>query len=84
MTAFDRPDRPGDDEEAFERLVGTLAHELRTPLAVIVGYAELLLLRDDEETRRAAPKAIHDAGRALLARLDELVSEAWAHGERPD
>ena len=39
-------------------MISELAHRLRTPLAVISGYAELLQIRDDEETRTEAPARI--------------------------
>ena len=35
-------------EQAKEELVATVSHELRTPLASIVGFAELLAVRDPE------------------------------------
>jgi CheY-like chemotaxis protein len=50
-----------------------LEHELRTPLAVIAGYAELLAIRDDEDTRRAAAEQILAATRRLEASLDDLL-----------
>ena len=50
-----------------------LAHELRNPLAVIVGYAELLKLRDDDQTRREAADAILQAADRLSRLLDELA-----------
>lgn len=50
-----------------------LAHELRNPLAVIVGYAELLKLRDDDQTRREAADAILQAADRLSRILDELM-----------
>lgn len=53
------------------------AHELRNPLAVISGYAELLRLRDDERTRREASERILEAvdqlSRALDSALDRLL-----------
>lgn len=52
-----------------------LAHELRNPLAVIVGYAELLKLRDDDRTRREAAEAILEAAKRLSGLLDELAEE---------
>jgi CheY-like chemotaxis protein len=54
-----------------------LAHELRNPLAVISGYAELLRLRDDERTRLEAAdrilEAVDQLSRALDAALDRFL-----------
>jgi two-component system OmpR family sensor kinase len=58
------------DEGAFSRL----AHEVRTPLAVVVGYAELLAHRDDEETRRQAPVRILEAAEVLSNVVDDLLT----------
>lgn len=50
-----------------------LAHGLKTPIAVIVGYAELLASRDDEETRREAAEQILTAARRLSREIDDLL-----------
>lgn len=59
-----------DDREALR---SALAHDLKTPLSVIVGYAELLLARDDEVTRGEAPQRILEAAERLRLELDALV-----------
>lgn len=56
-----------------------LAHELRTPLAIITGYAELLKHRDDEKTRRQAAEQIGAAAERLTNVIDELLA-AYADG----
>ena len=72
-----RPLRTRAREEEIERLldeaVADIAHTLRTPLTVIVGYAELLRTRDDETTRREAPLRIQEAAEGLLALVDERL-----------
>jgi signal transduction histidine kinase len=50
-----------------------LEHDLRAPLAVISGYAEALLLRDDDETRLEAARRIQEAVERLHALIDELL-----------
>jgi signal transduction histidine kinase len=50
-----------------------LAHKLKTPIAVIVGYAELLGRRKDEETRVAAAEQITAAALRLTAEVDSLL-----------
>lgn len=56
-----------------DRLISTLSHQLRTPLAVIIGYAELLQHREDEETRREAPVRIQEAAEELSLMIDDLL-----------
>lgn len=74
MSALERPRRPEDVDEFLERLTAELAHDLRTPLAAIVGFAELLRIRpEDDEVRREAPVLIQRAAEQLLARLDDLL-----------
>ena len=52
---------------------GQMFHELRTPLSVIVGYAELLVARGDEpELRREASARILEAAEQLSETLDAL------------
>jgi signal transduction histidine kinase len=55
-----------------------LAHDLKTPLAMIVGYAELLLARDDEKLRKEAPARILEAAERLSTALDGLLAELAA------
>jgi len=50
-----------------------LAHNLKTPIAVIAGHAELLALRDDDETRTTAATQILAAARRLTAEVDALL-----------
>ena len=54
--------------------LSSLAHELKTPLAVIVGFAELLAARDDERTRREAATRIMAASERLGNALDDLLA----------
>jgi CheY-like chemotaxis protein len=50
-----------------------LAHNLKTPIAVIAGYAELLAVRDDEETRTTAALQISAAARRLTDAVNSLL-----------
>ena len=65
-----------DIERLLDEAVADIAHRLRTPLTVIVGYAELLRTRDDETTRREAPLRIQEAAESLLAVVDETLASA--------
>jgi signal transduction histidine kinase len=59
--------------EAVAELISELGHELKTPLAVISGYAELLGARDDERTRLDASAQIHAAAERLSDAVGELL-----------
>jgi CheY-like chemotaxis protein len=50
-----------------------LAHNLKTPIAVIAGHAELLAIRDDDETRITAAGQILAAARRLTQEVDALL-----------
>ncbi len=53
------------------------AHELRTPMASVYGFSELLLSRDyDRETSREAVETIHAQSRRLIELLNELLDLA--------
>lgn len=57
-----------------DRFLSSVSHDLRTPLAVISGYAELLERRpDDERLRREAPIRIREAVERLAAVLDAIL-----------
>jgi signal transduction histidine kinase len=47
---------------------------VRSSLAAIVGYAELLRTRDDDEIRREAPEAISTAAAQLSTAVDALIA----------
>jgi CheY-like chemotaxis protein len=59
-----------------------LLHELKAPLAVISGYAQLLELRGDERTRLEAARRIREAVERLEEMFDDLVALAAPARER--
>jgi CheY-like chemotaxis protein len=61
-----------------------LAHDIMSPLAAIVGYAELLLLRDDPEVRAEAPAAILEAATSLKSAVYDLIDSAGVKQVRRD
>ncbi len=75
--------RSGELQEANARLrmAGTakneflsrMSHELRTPLAAIMGFSELLGLRDLGEKENGWAHTIHLAGEHLLTLVDEVM-----------
>jgi len=69
----------GDTQPAD--LISDLAHELRTPISAIAGFAELLQARDDDRLRHEAADQIL-AGSSRLSRfVDELVATFEADHE---
>jgi signal transduction histidine kinase len=51
-----------------------LSHGLRTPLALIAGYAELLTIKPDEKTLADAPRRIKEATADLTRIVDDLLT----------
>jgi len=51
-----------------------LSNGLRTPLALIAGYADLLEVRPDAETLSLAPQRIKGAARELTRIVDDLLT----------
>jgi signal transduction histidine kinase len=61
-------------ERAKSELVSIVSHEVRTPLASVLGFTSLLLHRDvDDETRRRYLEIIDAQGRRLSALLDDFL-----------
>ena len=51
-----------------------LSHGLKTPLALIAGYAELLTIKRDDETLEEAPRRIREATADLTRIVDDLLT----------
>ena len=60
--------------EFADRIVSTVAHELRTPLSVIVGYAELLRVRDDDDIRQEATTRILEGADRLSSVIHDILT----------
>lgn len=65
-------DRDGSAQRA--EVVAVLAHRLRNPLAVLVGYAELLKTRDDPATRREATERLVEAADEVSLAADDVLA----------
>jgi signal transduction histidine kinase len=60
-----------------------LAHRLRTPLAVIVGYLEILALRDDAGENAEILDHMREAAAELGSQIDDVVAaDTAAQGNR--
>lgn len=63
-----------ESERLRSELISVISHEVRTPLACVLGYTSLLQTRPaDEETRQRFLAIINDETRRLEALVDELV-----------
>lgn len=56
------------------RLRAELEHDLKTPLAVIIGYGELVAARGDEPTRVEASRMIIEAAERLSREIDAALA----------
>ena len=64
-----------DVDQLKSTLVSTVSHEFRTPLAIIVGYSEILLTRHvDDAKRREALERINGSAKRLARLIDSLLS----------
>ncbi len=66
------PGEPGTPPPP-ERALSNLAHQLRNPLAIILGYAELIAGRAGDETVRARAARIVEAAELLSVTVDDLI-----------
>jgi signal transduction histidine kinase len=63
-----------ESERLRFELVSAVSHEVRTPLACVLGYTSLLLTRDvSEDDRRRYLQIIGEEGRRLESLVDDLV-----------
>jgi nitrogen-specific signal transduction histidine kinase len=66
------------DQPIPDETLSALAHDLSTPISVIVGYAELLERRSAEAKTREAAGHILEAAERLRSIVDRLVRDARA------
>jgi signal transduction histidine kinase/CheY-like chemotaxis protein len=73
-----RQKRVEDELRELDRLKGefvaTVSHELRTPLTSISGYAELLLVGEQDEQHRRMVEVIDRNSRRLLTLVEDLLT----------
>jgi signal transduction histidine kinase len=73
----------GDSDASFPRLVSLAAHDLRTPLATIHGFAQTLVRMGElREPNQRYVEMIDSAARQLAELLDELGVAARIEGGR--
>ena len=72
--------RVSDRLSTIGRLLSSVLHDLKTPMAVISGYAQLLATTDDPEQRKAYSELILSQFDHITAMQKEVL--AFARGER--
>ena len=71
------PSAPSENDARMARL----AHDLRTPLAIIAGFTELLMTREESlsaEQRRDYIERVRAAGEEMRVMLDDERAERLA------
>ncbi len=64
-------------ERMKSEFLSTAAHELRTPMSIILGYAELLKMRTfDEDAQIRMINSIYDQSQSIVKLLNELLDLA--------
>jgi len=63
-------------ERAKDAVLGVVSHEMRTPLAAIIGFAEVIALRSDAVSEMAG--RIHANAQRLIHMVDDLLDHAQA------
>jgi CheY-like chemotaxis protein len=63
--------------------LGPLTHELKTPMTVVLGAAELLLESSLDPNQRNTAQAIHRSGKELLKVIDQLITEEYGKSQPP-
>lgn len=84
ITFNDMLDRIGKSVEQQNRFVSDASHELRTPIAVIKGYADLLDRwgKDDRQVLEEAVAAIQSEAESMNSLLEKLLFLARADNNR--
>jgi signal transduction histidine kinase len=67
-----------EGESISGEILAAVAHDLRTPISVIVGYAELIERRTEEPKTREAAGNILEAAERLRSAVDRLLRDAKA------
>lgn len=67
-----------DDAEArkkeLESAIHSLVHDLRSPLAVMMGFAQLLELENTEEDRQMFARHIGESGQRLMQQIERMLA----------
>jgi signal transduction histidine kinase len=64
--------------DAKSRFLAAMSHELRTPLNAVIGFSEAFAVDPDPARGAEYVRSIHEAGRQLLALIDNILDVARA------
>jgi signal transduction histidine kinase len=67
-----------DGQGIADEVLSALAHDLKTPISVIVGYAELIEKRSTEAKTREAAGIILEMAEQLRSAVDALLRDSRA------
>lgn len=62
------------DSESRARQLSRRSHDLRTPLNTIIGFSQMLLLKETDSSKRQQLEAIHQAGEKLLTLIEQQTT----------
>lgn len=69
-------DKAEEASKLKSQFLATVSHELRTPMNAILGYTELLLDTELDETQRNFARTAYEAGESLLDIINEILDFA--------
>jgi PAS domain S-box-containing protein len=72
------PEAPAPDDEALSSFVAMLTQELRTPLAGVIGFSDLLLEGALAPEQRRYASSVRNAGQSIRAIIDNAIALAAA------
>lgn len=69
---------------ARSRFLSMVSHELRTPMNAILGMSQLALMKTSEPAMQRNLQTINEAGKSLLALLENVIQYSAAEGPAKD
>ena len=67
-------------ENLRRELIANVSHDLRTPLSIVKGYVETLLIKDDNISKEDRVKYLHTS-MSSLERLEKLIAQLFEYSK---